>query len=189
MRGAWPFRIAAVTGVGALAGLTAHGGPALLIESRIGAVALLGAALVTLAVAGGLVTASRAMGRARAVRRSAPVSVDFSEWESMPFALLASVLLASQAAAHLALAVAGIDTVTTQTGAIALHVVIALLAAAAITACERGLGRLLAVVDQMVARLLELLAERAPVPTAFELFPVSRRPQGTRRGRAPPLLA
>jgi hypothetical protein len=56
-------------------------------------------------------------------------------------------------------------------------------------AVERGLGRLLAAIDEMVARLLERLAERAPDPVAFELFPVSRRPQGMLRGRAPPVLA
>ncbi len=184
MRGAWAFRIAAVTGVGALAGLTAHGGPALLVSSRVGVVALLGAALVTLAIAAALVTASAATGRARAIRRPAPVPVVFSEWESMPFAVLTSVLLASQAAAHLALAVAGLDTVTTQTGAIALHVAIAMVAASVITAVERGLGRLLATVDELVARLLERLAERTPDPVALELFPVSRRPQGMLRGRS-----
>jgi len=188
MRGAWPFRLAAVTGVGALAGVTAHGGPALLVESRVGVVALLGAALVTIAIAAAVIAASRAVGRARAIHGSAPVPIVFAEWESMPFAVLTSALLASQAAAHLALAVAGFDTATTQTGALALHVVVALLAAAAITACERGLGRLLAAVDRLVARLLELLAERAPAPVAIELLPACRRPQGTLRGRAPPLL-
>jgi hypothetical protein len=142
MRGPSALRVLAVASLGAIAAIAAHGGPALVADPRWLVPALAAAAACSWAA---VATSSLAC-RGAAVR-------PWSPWAT------AGLLLAAQTAAHFALLGLGIMPAAGHTGSIALHVVLAVTAAAVLSIAERTLaGR----AQQVLRRLLELLAAGTP---------------------------
>lgn len=106
------MRVLAIASIGAVAAVAAHGGPALATDPRWLLPALAAALACTWAAAG----ATRLASHGAAAR-------------PLPLWAIAGLLLAAQTAAHLALIRIGVMPAGGQSGAIALHLLLALLGA------------------------------------------------------------
>jgi hypothetical protein len=159
-------RVLAIAFGGAVAAIAAHGGPALATDPRWLVPALAAAAGCTWAVAAAMSLAARGV---------APRP--WSPWTT------AGLLLIAQLAAHWTLFALGVMPAAGQAGSLALHVALALAAAAALSALQRlNLSRAHAV----LRALLELLRVAVPPP---QLPRSAARPApalSPRRPRGPP---
>ena len=118
------MRVLAIASIGAVAAVAAHGGPALASNPRW----LLPALAAALACTWACVWGAALAGRGTAAR-------PWSPWTT------AGVLLAAQTAAHLTLLELGVMPPTGHAGSVALHVVLALAAAALWSLAERLFAR------------------------------------------------
>jgi hypothetical protein len=142
MHGASAVRVLGAASLGAVAAVVAHGGPSLLTDPRW---------LVPALAAAGACTWAAATAATLAARGAAPRP--WSPWATI------GLLLIAQTAAHAALLGVGVMPATGQTGSIALHVALALAAAALLSIGERLFASR---ARDVLRRLLELLADAAP---------------------------
>jgi hypothetical protein len=167
-----------VAGLSALAVVAAHGGTEALGQPVWITVAVLGAAAGLLAVlAGWRLAAGAAAGRVDLLAVDGPAALP----------ALAAVMVLCQAAAHVGLLLAGVDSATGAPGTLCLHVLLGLAGALVVRRLDRGLGALLAVAADRVRRWLELLvrAGRTPAPPPLPVRAGAALPTPL-LGRAPP---
>jgi hypothetical protein len=106
--------------------------------------------------------------------------------ERMPFAMLLLAMLACQGAAHLGLLALGLHASAGPGGALTLHAVLAVAAAALIAGLERLAARAGHSLECAIRRFLESLAATATAAAAV-CVPLRRRPVPREvLGRAPP---
>jgi hypothetical protein len=123
------FRLIGLAGLGVLVAAVSHGGTAV-VERPAWVIAALGGALVAVgAVVGGW----------RALTRGSGVA-----GERLPVAVLASGLIAAELAGHWLLVASGAPAHTGETGSLALHTVLALVAAVLVRGIERAAATRLA---------------------------------------------
>jgi hypothetical protein len=167
MRQPSAVRVLAIAFGGAVAAIAAHGGPALATDPRWLVPAVAAAAGCTWAVAAAASLAARGL-----------AAQPWSPWTT------AGLLLTAQLSAHWALLALGVMPATGHTGSLALHVALALAAAAALSALQRlNLSRAQAV----LRALLEFTQTAVPppgLPRAACPAPTAspRRPRGPPRG-------
>jgi hypothetical protein len=186
----WLARGLAVTGLSAISAAAAHEGPAALGAGRPLVVALLGAAVAALGVAALLASAVSRCARAARVRRGDLLAARLDPDTAPGASALVAALLVCQAGAHLSLTLAGVAARGGPPAPIALHALLALVAAGIILAVERLLGSARRTLAEAIAAAVSRLARAANtamVPPASSPHPA---PAGrAHRGRAPPLAA
>ena len=163
------LRVLVVAAAGSESAIAAHGGAAGVTDPRW----MLPSLTAALACVWAVVAGTRLARGALAPLPGSPVGT-------------ACLLLLAQAVAHLTLLELHVAPSMGQPGAIALHVALALVAAAAIVAAERALAHRIA---DAVRRLLELLAEAAPLGLRPRRDPYTRTSPHRAAGRAPPVPA
>jgi hypothetical protein len=177
----------ALAGLGAASALVAHGGTAALANPAWSIPALAASAAGTAALLRLTASARRARLAAARLGDGTPAPpVD----PPLGLAETTAIMLAGQGCAHIALLAAGAPAHPGQLGAVALHLGLGALGAAAVWAADRALADALSELDAAVAAALELLLA--------VLSPAHRRPAGTpvghvslpgRHDRAPPAPA
>lgn len=189
MRANWLARALAVTGLSAISAVAAHEGPAALVAGRPLLLALAGAAVAALGVAALLASAASRAARAARVGRGDLLAARLDLDTAPGASALVAALLVCQAGAHLALTLAGVAAHGGTPAPIALHVLLALAAAAVLLGVERLLGSAGQTLAEAIAAAVRRL-DRSPRPAVAQ--PASRplpAPGGrAHRGRAPPLI-
>ena len=168
MRQPSAVRVLAIAFGGAVAAIAAHGGPALATDPRWLVPALAAAAGCTWMVAVAVSLAARGV-----------AARPWSPWTT------AGLLLTAQLAAHWVLLALGVMPAAGQAGSLALHVALAVAAAAALSALERlNLWRAQAVLRALLALLRAAVSPpqipRSAACPAPALSP--RRPRGPPQG-------
>jgi hypothetical protein len=186
MRVNWLARGLAVTGLSAVSAVAAHEGPAALGAGRPLLAALLGAALAALGIAGLLASAVARRARAARVRRGDLLAARLDPDTAPGASALVAVLLVCQAGAHLSLALAGVAAHGRPPAPMALHALLALLAAAVILGVERLLGSAGRTLAEAIAAAADRLAGAAAPAIAAPAPPLAVPAGRARRGRAPP---
>jgi hypothetical protein len=162
MRGETCARAAWVAGYSAAAAVIAHAGPAGLADPAWVAVALLGAVVALAALLAGGAAAVRLRSRVARVARadiaaaSGPIGA-----ADTPLPALFGLFLVCQTAAHAGLLLLGTHGSTT--GAMALHVGLAMLGALVLWLGQQWFGRQVTILAELIARLAASLraAQRA----------------------------
>jgi len=190
MRRLWLARGSAVTGLSAAAAVVAHEGPAAFADGRILAVALAGAAVAAAGVGALLAVSASRHARAARVRRGDVLAARVDIGTAPGAAALVAVLLVCQAGAHVALLLAGVPAHGGPPAALALHALLALLAAGLLIGVERVLSRATATLSDAILAVAAALAT-GPARPALRPFasPRSARRSRAHRGRAPPAVA
>lgn len=190
MRLIWLARGLAVSGLSAFSAVAAHEGPSALAAGRPLLAALAGAAVAALGVGALLASAVSRRARAARVRRGDLLAARLEPGGGPGAAVLVATLLVCQAAAHTSLILCGVAAHGGPPAPLALHAVLALVAAAVMIVFERLLGAATATLAAAIAVAAGTLAGR-PSPA---LPGIARQPRAARadrghRGRAPPLRA
>lgn len=169
MRGETSARAAWAAGYSAAAAVIAHAGPAGLADPKWVAVALLGAVLALAALlAGGaatmrLHTRIDRVSRADIAAASGPIG-----YADAPLPALFGLFLVCQTAAHLGLLLLG--TRGSTSGAMALHVGLAMLGALLLWLGQQWFGRQVALLAELIARLAaSLRAARRSWPSQTDV--------------------
>jgi hypothetical protein len=184
----WLARGLAVAGLSALSAVAAHEGPAALGAGRPLLVALVGAALAALGVAGLLASAVAHSARAARVRRGDLLAARLDPDTAPGVSALVAALLVCQAGAHLSLALAGVAAHGGPPAPMALHALLALVAAAVILGAERLLASATAILAEAIATAVARLARTWPNAVARPASsPLPAPAARAHRGRAPPL--
>jgi len=189
MRVIWLARGVAVSGLSAAAAVAAHEGPAALAAGRPLVAALAGAMLAVAGVGALLFAAASRHARAARVRRGDLLTARLDAGGAPGAAALLATLLVGQAAAHAGLILFGVAAHGGPPAPIAMHVLLALVAAVVLVACERLLrvaGATLA--DAIAAAAGTLAAADVPSAAAVVRRPRARAADRAHRGRAPPLV-
>jgi hypothetical protein len=188
MRVIWLARGVAVSGLSAAAAAVAHEGPSALAATRPLVAALAGAMVAVAGMGAMLAAAVSRHARAARVRRGDLLAARFEAGGAPGTAALFATLLVGQAAAHAGLILAGVPAHGGTPAPIALHVVLALVAAAVLVACERVLHAAGATLADAVAAVAGTLAAGAAPTARAVIRPRSRAARRAHRGRAPPLV-
>jgi hypothetical protein len=184
----WLARGLAVAGLSAVSAVAAHEGPAALGAGRPLVVALVGAALAALGVAALLASAASRAARAARVRRGDLLAARLDPDTAPGASALVAALLVCQAGAHVSLTVAGLAAHGGPPAPMALHALLALVAAAIILAVERLLGTAAATLAEAIATAVARLARTRPPVVARPASSPLPAPAGCGHpGRAPPL--
>lgn len=184
----WLARGLAVAGLSAVSAVAAHEGPAALGAGRPLLVALLGAALAALGVAALLASAASRAARAARVRSGDLLAARLDPDTAPGASALVAALLVCQAGAHLSLTLAGVAAHGGPPAPMALHALLALVAAAIILVVERLLGSAAETLAEAIATVVARLARAAPPPVARPASSPLPAPAGRAHpGRAPPL--
>lgn len=190
MRPIWLARGLAVSGLSATSAVAAHEGPGALAAGRPLLAALAGAALAVLGVGALLAAAVSRYARAARIRRGDLLAARLDPHGRPGAAVLVAALLVCQAAAHTTLILCGVGAHGGPPAPLALHALLALVAAAAMIAFERVLGAATATLAAAIATAAGTLAARPALPAqAIARRPHSAPPDRAHRGRAPPLTA
>jgi hypothetical protein len=188
MRVIWLARGVAVSGLSAAAAVAAHEGPSALAATRPLVAALAGAMLAVAGVGALLAAAVSRHARAARVRRGDLLAARLEAGGAPGAAALLATLLVGQAAAHAGLILVGVPAHGGTPAPIALHVLLALVAAAVLVACERLLRTAGARLADAIAAAAGTLAAAAAPPAPAVVRPRSLRAGRAHRGRAPPLV-
>ena len=180
-------RYLTLAGLAAGTAAVAHGGWSELSDPRWAAAAVAGAAVAALGVAWARAVMVSARWAAAELADGRMHCVGSRPYRPLSVTEAAVILVPAQICAHCALLLAGAPAHPGAVGAVALHVALALAAALAAAAVDRCVAAALAVLEDVLARILELLASPAAarnVALRFHAFPgtATRRPLG----RAPP---
>ena len=152
MRGTSSARTAWVAGYSAAAAVLAHAGPAGLADPTWMAVALLGAAVALAALLLGGAAAMRLRSRMdRVARADITAAAGPLRTADMPLTALFGLFLVCQTAAHVGLLMLGTHGSTS--GALALHVGLAMLGALVLWLGQQWFGRQVALLAELIARL------------------------------------
>jgi hypothetical protein len=184
----WLARGLAVAGLSAVSAVAAHEGPAALGAGRPLLVGLLGAALAALGVAALLASAASRAARAVRVRRGDLLAARLDPDTAPGASALVAALLVCQAGAHVSLTLAGVAAHGGPPAPMALHALLALVAAAIILGVERLLGSAAEILAEAIATAVARLAGTAetavarPAPSPLPALVAPAHP-----GRAPPL--
>jgi hypothetical protein len=190
MRLIWLARGLAVSGLSATSAVAAHEGPGALAAGRPLLAALAGAAVAALGVGALLASAASRYSRAARIRRGDLLAARLDPHGGPGAAALVATLLVCQAAAHATLILCGASAHGGPPAPLALHALLALIAAAAMIAFERLLGAATATLAAAIAAAAGTLAARPAVPArGIARRPHAVLPDRARRGRAPPLTA
>ncbi|HEY2789612.1 MAG TPA: hypothetical protein VGI72_09150, partial [Gaiellales bacterium] len=172
MRLVWLSRGLAVSGLSATSAVAAHEGPGALAAGRPLLAALAGAVVAVLGVGALLAAAASRHARAVRIRRGDLLATRLDPHGRPGAAVLVATLLVCQAAAHATLILCGVAAHGGPPAPLALHALLALIAAAAMIACERLLGAATAMLAAAIAAVAGTLAARPAVPARG----VARRP-------------
>jgi hypothetical protein len=190
MRLIWLARGLAVSGLSAVSAVAAHEGPSALTAGGPLLAALAGAAVAALGVGVLLASAVSRYARAGRVRRGDLLAARLDPAGGPGAAALLATLLVCQAAAHASLILFGIAAHGGTPAPLALHVLLALVGAAAMIAFERLLGAATATLADAIATAAGTLAwPPAPASAGVTRRPRAATPDRAQRGRAPPLTA
>jgi hypothetical protein len=190
MRLIWLARGVAVSGLSAASAVAAHEGPSALASGRPLLAALAGAATAALGVGVLLASAVSRCARAARVRRGDLLSARLDPGGGPGAAALLATLLVCQAAAHVTLVLFGVAAHGGPPAPVALHAMLALVAAAAMLTFERLLAAATATLADAIAAVASMLAAGPAVPgRGIARRPHSALPDRAHRGRAPPLPA
>jgi hypothetical protein len=187
MRMIWLARGLAVSGLSGVSAVAAHEGPGALVAGRPLLAALAGAAVATAGIGALLATAVSQHSRAARVRRGDLLAARLEPGGAPGAAALLATLLVCQAAAHFSLILFGVAAHGGPPAPLALHALLALLAAAVVIGAERLLGAAGAgLADAIGAALGTLAARHVPPGGGIEGRPRSAATDAAHRGRAPP---
>jgi hypothetical protein len=190
MRLIWLARGLAVSGLSAVSAVAAHEGPSALAAGRPLLVALAGAAVAALGVGALLASAVSRHARAGRVRRGDLLAARLEPGGRPGAVALVATLLVCQAAAHTCLILCGVAAHGGPPAPLALHALLALLAAATMIAFERLLGAATATLAAAIAAAAGTLAGRpSQASPGIARRPHAATPDRAHRGRAPPLQA
>ena len=182
-------RAGLVAGLSALAAVFAHAGPAGLTETRwlLAAAAGAGAAAAALTVAAAWVARINLV--AGRLERGSVAGSIHQPVRRVSFPHIVAAMLVCQGAAHLTLLAAGVHAAGGPAGSLTLHALLAVAAAAVVSAFEhlaaRSAGRLERAIGAALAALRKLSPPQWPVLGRPFAAPVPREV----RGRAPPVRA
>jgi hypothetical protein len=189
MRRLWLARGFAVTGLSAIAAVAAHEGPGAVAAGRPLLAALAGAALAGSGIATLLAVSVSRHARAARVRRGDVLAARVDLAAAPGASALVAVLLVCQAGAHAGLLLAGVAAHGGPPGALALHALLALVAAGLVIGVERVLGVATATLSEAIAAAVAALAGRTPPSPRPAVRPRPGLAPRANRGRAPPLSA
>ena len=190
MRRLWLARGFAVTGLSAVAAVAAHEGPAAFTAGRLLVLALAGAALAAAGVAALLAVSVARAARAARVRRGDLLAARVDLGTAPGATALIAVLLVCQGGAHAALLLAGVGAHGGPPATLALHAVLALVAAGLLILVERLLRRATVTLSDAIAAAVAALAAAVALPSPASAARPRRGPRrGANHGRAPPLAA
>jgi hypothetical protein len=187
MRRLWLARGFAVTGLSALAAVAAHEGPGAVAAGRPLMAALAGAAVAGAGIAALLAVSVSRHARAARVRRGDVLAARVDLTAAPGASALVAVLLVCQAGAHAGLLLAGVAAHGGPPAALALHALLALVAAGLMIGVERVLGVATARLAEAIATAVAALAGRLVSSSRPAGQPRPGLRPRANRGRAPPL--
>jgi len=190
MRLIWLARGLAVSGLSAASAVAAHEGPSAVASGRPLLAAVAGAGFAVLGVAALLAAAVSRHARAARVRRGDLLAARLDSTGRPAGVALLATLLVCQAAAHLSLTLFGVAAHGGPPAPLALHALLALVAAAALIGVERLLAAATATLaDAVAAAAGTLAAAPVPVRAGNGRRPIPATAGRAHRGRAPPIAA